>query len=253
MQNKKIYKAFFKCRLCGEIFSTVTTGNRIMATKIVNCVCTNTDSDIALAPDSKEAHMCKDGGIGMADFLGFNDDVNSNDILQSIRNDIEKAFIIASTQLSNVNADIDSVVQKTGKKILKQIHEELKNNRNKAVDVDNDSALSEKKVKTLEEIYQMLGMEKPCFSYQKINNGELEPLFERVIEGKSDFIAFYIENQKGYAPKLVICEKQDIEIVKNSLKNNPNIRVVSAGAFCNGITLLEVHKLLESDLKEIKE
>lgn len=112
---------------------------------------------------------------------------------------------------------------------------------------------SERKVKTLEEIYQMLGLKGPCFSYQKINNTELEPLFERVLNGKNDFVAFYTENQKGYAPKLVICEKQDIEIIRNSLKNDPNIRVVSAGAFCNGVTLLEVHELLESDLKEIKE
>lgn len=112
---------------------------------------------------------------------------------------------------------------------------------------------SEREVKTLEEIYQMLGLKGPCFSYQKINNAELEPLFERVLNGKNDFVAFYTENQKGYAPKLVICEKQDIENIRNSLKNNLNIRVVSAGAFCNGITLLEVHELLESDLKEIKE
>lgn len=214
MQHKKIYKAFFKCRLCGEIFSTVTTENRIMATKIVSCVCTNTDSDIALAPDSKEVHMCKDGGIGMADFLGFNDVVTKTD-------KIEKAFKL-SMDIPNVDVDIDSVTQKMQEKLLEELH-------------------------------QVLGMKEPHFYYQKIDISELDMLFERVLNGKNDFVAFYTENQKGYAPKLVICEKQDIEIIRNSLKNDPNIRVVSAGAFCNGVTLLEVHELLESDLKEIKE
>lgn len=118
MQHKKIYKAFFKCRLCGEIFSTVTTENRIMATKIVSHICTNTNSDIALAPDSKETHMCKDGGIGMADFLGFNDTVTKAD-------KIEKAFKI-SMNIPNVDVDvdIDSVAQKMSEKISKQIQQE---------------------------------------------------------------------------------------------------------------------------------
>lgn len=230
MQHKK-YKALYKCRVCGHTYSSNGTDNENLAVESAIDALSG-DSIVELT----EIHRCEDGGIGIADFCGFT------------RDDYSEPHCDV-----NINIDIDSVMQKVRKEVLKQIHEELKNNRNKAVDVDNDSVLSEKKVKTLEEIYQMLGMGKPCFSYQKIDNTELEPLFERAIERKNDFIAFYIENQKGYAPKLVICEKRDIENVRNSLKNNPNIRVVSAGAFCNGVTLHEVHELLESDLKEIKE
>lgn len=230
MQNKK-YKALYKCRVCGHTYSSYGTDDENLAFNFaVDALNGNPIVKI------NEIHRCEDGGIGIADFCGVT------------RDDYSEPHCDV-----NINIDIDSVMQKVRKEVLKQIHEDLKNNRNKAVDVDNDSVLSEKKVKTLEEIYQMLGLKGPCFSYQKINNAELEPLFERVLNGKNDFVAFYTENQKGYAPKLVICEKQDIENIRNSLKNNLNIRVVSAGAFCNGITLLEVHELLESDLKEIKE
>ena len=217
MQHKKIYKAFFKCRLCGEIFSTVTTENRIMATKIVSHICTNTNSDIALAPDSKETHMCKDGGIGMADFLGFNDAVTKAD-------KIEKAFKL-SMNIPNVDVDIDSVSQKMREKLLEQIQQETKS------------------------------VTKDRYKYKKKSIQEIEEFIEQCLISKEDYICFFTEEKKYSDLELHIVKRKDFKNLERYLKQNPHIRVVSGVGFSKDgkMTLEDIYMFLEKDLEEIVE
>lgn len=64
------YTAIFKCRLCGEQFIGAETGNRKIALNATIGASIGKSFD-AQAPTLHDTHICEDGSIGIADFLGF--------------------------------------------------------------------------------------------------------------------------------------------------------------------------------------
>lgn len=60
----------FKCRLCGETFSPSETGGRKAAEKAAIFASMGQQSE-PNAPTLYDIHICDNGGIGIADFLGF--------------------------------------------------------------------------------------------------------------------------------------------------------------------------------------
>lgn len=64
------YRTVYKCRLCGErYYSGVTRSRKIALEHIaytVNEKCLNLETPLLVEP-----HICKNGGIGVADFQGF--------------------------------------------------------------------------------------------------------------------------------------------------------------------------------------
>ena len=67
------YRAIYKCRLCGEEFVRAITGSADIVIK--NMVIMTAECDVKqkiLNPVTKlSMHSCKDGSMGLADFLGF--------------------------------------------------------------------------------------------------------------------------------------------------------------------------------------
>lgn len=66
----KSYDALFKCRLCGETFATSTAGGRKAAEKAAIYASMGEVSE-PQAPALHDIHICDNGGIGIADFIGF--------------------------------------------------------------------------------------------------------------------------------------------------------------------------------------
>ena len=69
-----VYKAIYKCRLCGETYSNETTTGREMATACMAELNVGICGTVALAPTMTETHYC--GGdhaasLGLADFQGW--------------------------------------------------------------------------------------------------------------------------------------------------------------------------------------
>lgn len=64
------YSALFKCRLCGETFSASEAGGRKTAQRVALFASMGTVSE-PQAPTLHDIHICENGGIGIADFLGF--------------------------------------------------------------------------------------------------------------------------------------------------------------------------------------
>lgn len=65
------YRATFICRLCGERFEFSRTGNRSLAFAMsaqlaVSGVCKDVQAPSMVIP-----HSCKNGGVGIADFQGW--------------------------------------------------------------------------------------------------------------------------------------------------------------------------------------
>ncbi len=69
------YRALFRCRLCGETFSDTETGNREVALKAALFASMGRTSE-PQAPALHEIHTCKNESIGIADFLGFKEEVD---------------------------------------------------------------------------------------------------------------------------------------------------------------------------------
>ncbi len=68
------YRSQHRCRLCSEVFeSGCATGSAEMAwSAVIRLGGIKVPPDPGpQAPDLYESHHCKDGGIGLADFLGF--------------------------------------------------------------------------------------------------------------------------------------------------------------------------------------
>lgn len=64
------YRTLYKCRLCGERYIGGVTKSRKVAIKEAAYAANNE----ILEPNSPaliEPHICKDNGIGIADFQGF--------------------------------------------------------------------------------------------------------------------------------------------------------------------------------------
>ena len=64
------YMSQFKCRLCGEIFAPSAAGGTKAAEKAAVFASMGTQSE-PNAPTLHDIHICNNGGIGIADFLGF--------------------------------------------------------------------------------------------------------------------------------------------------------------------------------------
>lgn len=60
----------FKCRLCGEIFAPSEAGGRKAAEKAAVSASMWQQSG-PNAPTLHDIHICDNGSIGIADFLGF--------------------------------------------------------------------------------------------------------------------------------------------------------------------------------------
>lgn len=68
--TQETYNAYYKCRLCGETFSYISTG-RSIARKTAIEMTINGNKTSEASVNSLNEHFCKDGSIGMADFLGW--------------------------------------------------------------------------------------------------------------------------------------------------------------------------------------
>lgn len=64
------YKAKYKCRLCGEEYTGVITGENVawqcMVEMNAGIHCT-----VPMAPLKTDIHHCSGGSLGLADFLGW--------------------------------------------------------------------------------------------------------------------------------------------------------------------------------------
>lgn len=65
------YHAIFKCRLCGKNYDSAGTTSRDVAIRETMLLCTGGKSYEPQAPQMTEAHFCKNGNIGIADFQGW--------------------------------------------------------------------------------------------------------------------------------------------------------------------------------------
>lgn len=67
------YRATYKCRMCGEEFVSAITGNADIAIKqMVKVTIGIKPLEFIGNPITETTmHSCKDGSMGMADFLGF--------------------------------------------------------------------------------------------------------------------------------------------------------------------------------------
>ena len=67
------YRAIYKCRLCGKEFVSAATGSADIAIKHMVRVTTGIKplEFIGNPIEETSMHSCKDGSMGLADFLGF--------------------------------------------------------------------------------------------------------------------------------------------------------------------------------------
>ena len=67
------YRAIYKCRLCGKEFVSAATGSADIAIKHMVTVTTGIKplEFIGNPIEETSMHSCKDGSMGLADFLGF--------------------------------------------------------------------------------------------------------------------------------------------------------------------------------------
>lgn len=76
MMKKCIYRVVYKCRLCGETDETSTLGaTQLKLLQLMNEVDTTGDAYLSptdgLGVHNVSQHHCKDGSMGIADFIGF--------------------------------------------------------------------------------------------------------------------------------------------------------------------------------------
>lgn len=67
------YQAIYKCRLCGEEFVSASTSNSDVALKNMLNITIGCEIKEWIGNPVTELsmHSCKDGSMGLADFLGF--------------------------------------------------------------------------------------------------------------------------------------------------------------------------------------
>ena len=66
------YKSKYKCRLCGEEYrNSVTAGSQSVVFQNMVDLCYDGQSHEILSPKMNEPHCCKYGGVGVADFMGW--------------------------------------------------------------------------------------------------------------------------------------------------------------------------------------
>lgn len=71
------YLAIYKCRLCGETFCAKEAGGRRAALNAAICASMGKLPE-PNAPTLNDIHSCEDGSIGIADFIGFKEESESD-------------------------------------------------------------------------------------------------------------------------------------------------------------------------------
>ena len=71
-----VYRAIYKCRLCGKVFFNAGTDCKDTASKAAMYTVLESSGitpqfEFPDAPTQFDFHNCKDGGYGMSDFLGM--------------------------------------------------------------------------------------------------------------------------------------------------------------------------------------
>lgn len=86
--NMTEYRAIYKCRLCGEEYVSAIAGSADMAIKNMVVITVEFDSgQRILNPVTKlSMHSCKDGSMGLADFLGFRKVEDGNEADRKMEN-----------------------------------------------------------------------------------------------------------------------------------------------------------------------
>lgn len=67
-------KAYYRCRMCGKLYSDGTTGNaNIVINRMLTLQTKNSASDNDIPIMIRDVHWCNgdDSQFGMADFIGF--------------------------------------------------------------------------------------------------------------------------------------------------------------------------------------
>lgn len=64
-------KAIYKCRLCGKNFSSIERATYNIAVHITTRLSIGLIPDVRDAPNIMKGHACNGGGIGLADFQGW--------------------------------------------------------------------------------------------------------------------------------------------------------------------------------------
>ena len=67
------YRAIYKCRMCGEEFGSAVTTSTDIAIKhmLIVTVQYKPPEYIGTSVTELSMHSCKDGSLGLADFIGF--------------------------------------------------------------------------------------------------------------------------------------------------------------------------------------
>ena len=70
------YVGIYKCRMCDEIIKNPITGNKDLAFQCASFAAFDMPNlKKAQSPTIRNVHSCKDGSIGITDFLGFRNEV----------------------------------------------------------------------------------------------------------------------------------------------------------------------------------
>lgn len=73
------YLAIYKCRLCGETFVAKEAGGRRTALNAAIFASMGKEPE-PNAPTLNDIHCCEDESIGIADFIGFKEEGENNDV-----------------------------------------------------------------------------------------------------------------------------------------------------------------------------
>lgn len=65
------YKTIHKCRMCGQLTSHIIIDKRVQALKSIHKAISGYQDKDKLTPEMMEYHQCKNGNIGVSDFIGF--------------------------------------------------------------------------------------------------------------------------------------------------------------------------------------
>lgn len=68
-----MYMALMKCRLCGSVYKSMGTSDKLLALTTAIDACCGTVKEPG-APSLYAVHHCENGNIGIADFQGYIND-----------------------------------------------------------------------------------------------------------------------------------------------------------------------------------
>lgn len=64
------YKAIYKCRLCGKVYSNLTAAADLVERSMLEQAA-GTFGEVPLGQPMTKTHSCADGSLGLADFQGW--------------------------------------------------------------------------------------------------------------------------------------------------------------------------------------